>query len=104
MNKDQVSGKADQVSGKIKQKVGEAVGNQNLANRGAAEQVKGAVKETWGNAKDAAHETAETRKREADMRSNESRENFTQNVQTMKHRVNDSIDEHKDREKQRRPA
>ena len=46
MNKDQVSGKVDQAVGKVKQNVGEAVGNQNLANKGVADQVKGAVKET----------------------------------------------------------
>ncbi|MHB8388965.1 MAG: CsbD family protein, partial [Acidobacteriaceae bacterium] len=58
MNKDQVEGKTDQVAGKIKQKVGEAVGNDNLANRGVADQVKGAAKETWGNVKDAANQNA----------------------------------------------
>ncbi len=29
-------------------------GNQKLANAGTAEQIKGAAKETWGHAKDAA--------------------------------------------------
>ena len=43
MNKDQVTGKVEQAAGKIKQGVGEAVGNQNLANQGVADQVKGAV-------------------------------------------------------------
>ena len=41
MNKEEVSGKFDQVAGKVKQKVGETVGNQKLANSGAAEQIKG---------------------------------------------------------------
>ena len=41
MNTDKVEGKFDQVAGKIKQRVGEAVGNQKLANAGAAEQIKG---------------------------------------------------------------
>ncbi len=36
MNTDRVEGKLDQVSGKIKQKVGEAVGNNRLANPGVA--------------------------------------------------------------------
>ncbi|MDQ2833128.1 MAG: CsbD family protein [Acidobacteriota bacterium] len=54
MNKENVEGKFDQVAGKIKQSVGEAVGNQHLANSGVADQVKGAAKETWGNAKDTA--------------------------------------------------
>ena len=34
--------------------MGEAISNEKLANKGIAEQAKGAVKETWGNAKDAA--------------------------------------------------
>jgi uncharacterized protein YjbJ (UPF0337 family) len=55
MNNDTVTGKLDQAKGKIKQTVGEAVGNERLANSGAADQVKGAVKEAWGNTKDAAH-------------------------------------------------
>ncbi len=54
MNTEKVEGKFDQVAGKIKQSVGEAVGNQKLANSGVADQVKGVAKETWGNAKDTA--------------------------------------------------
>ncbi len=54
MNTEKIEGKFDQVAGKIKQSVGEAVGNQKLANSGVADQVKGAAKETWGNAKDTA--------------------------------------------------
>ena len=56
MDKDQVSGKFDQAVGKAKEKVGDAVGNQKLANQGVADQVKGAAKETWGNVKDAARD------------------------------------------------
>ena len=52
MDKDRVSGKFDQGIGKAKEKIGEAVGNQKLANEGVADQVKGAAKETWGNMKD----------------------------------------------------
>ena|ERR1700753_1406786 len=66
MNTDKVEGKFDQVAGKIKQGVGEAVGNQKLANSGVAEQIKGAAKETWGNAKDTAavvHEDNKARAR-----------------------------------------
>jgi uncharacterized protein YjbJ (UPF0337 family) len=54
MNTEKVEGKFDQVAGKVKQSVGEAVGNQKLANAGAADQIKGVAKETWGNAKDTA--------------------------------------------------
>ena len=37
-------GKLDEVAGKIKQAVGEATNNQSMANRGAAQQVKGKAK------------------------------------------------------------
>ncbi len=36
MNTEKIQGKYDQVAGKIKQGVGEAIGNQKLANSGAA--------------------------------------------------------------------
>ena len=54
MNKDQATGKVEQAVGKVKQSVGETVGNDKLANKGLVDQVRGAAKETWGNAKDAA--------------------------------------------------
>jgi uncharacterized protein YjbJ (UPF0337 family) len=60
MNKQTVEGKFDQVAGKIKEKVGEATGNQRLANAGAADQIKGMAKETWGKTKDAAQEASDT--------------------------------------------
>jgi uncharacterized protein YjbJ (UPF0337 family) len=66
MNKDQVSGKLDQVAGKVKEKVGETVGNQHLANEGLADQVKGAAKETWGNAKEVAHDNAKVERHDAE--------------------------------------
>ncbi|GAC1436047.1 MAG: hypothetical protein NVS9B15_10750 [Acidobacteriaceae bacterium] len=55
MNNDKAEGKFDQVKGKIKQAVGEAVGDNRLANSGTADQVKGHAKEAWGSAKDTAH-------------------------------------------------
>lgn len=44
MSNETVSGKFDQLVGKAKQGIGEAVGNQDLANSGAADQVKGNAK------------------------------------------------------------
>ncbi len=85
MNKDQVAGKVDQVAGKVKQGVGEAVGNDDLANRGVADQVKGAAKETWGNVKDAANKSQE-------QQAHDTRENISRKVEDTKNRVNDKID------------
>jgi uncharacterized protein YjbJ (UPF0337 family) len=59
MSTETVSGKFDQVKGSVKQTVGEAVGNDKLANEGAADQLKGHVKEAWGNTKDAVHTVVE---------------------------------------------
>ncbi len=85
MNKDQVAGKVDQVTGKVKQGIGEAVGNDDLANRGVADQVKGAAKETWGNVKDAANQSHE-------QQAHDTRENISRNVEDAKNRVNEKID------------
>jgi uncharacterized protein YjbJ (UPF0337 family) len=53
MNKNTTEGKFDQLKGKVKQSVGEAFGDNTLANSGTADQVKGAAKEAFGNAQDA---------------------------------------------------
>ena len=98
MNKDQVSGKFDQATGKVKEKVGETVGNQRLANEGLADQIKGAAKETWGNAKEVAHENAKEHRREAERSTDETRERLSDKVQDMKERINERIDQ------QRKPA
>jgi uncharacterized protein YjbJ (UPF0337 family) len=95
MNKDQVSGKFDQAAGKVKEKIGETVGNQRLANEGLADQVKGAAKETWGNAKEVAHENADADRREAERNANDTRERIANKVQDMKERVNEKIDQHR---------
>ena len=59
MNRDTAEGKFDQLKGKAKQSIGEALGNDKLANSGAVDQVKGAAKEVWGNAKDTFHAVAD---------------------------------------------
>jgi len=58
MNRDTVEGKFDQLKGNAKQSIGEALGNDKLANSGTVDQVKGAAKEVWGNAKDTFHAVA----------------------------------------------
>lgn len=101
MNTDKAEGKLDQITGKIKQSVGEAVGNDRLANSGVADQVKGAAKETWGNAKDTAHEihdnTRETaRSVDSDNlhdRSEDSAHNLREKVVAGAERTRDSINQ-----------
>ena len=49
MNKDEISGKVDQVVGKVKQGVGEAIGNQKVANQGVIDQAKGAALQQYAS-------------------------------------------------------
>ena len=99
MDKDQVAGKFDQTMGKAKEKLGDAVGNQKLANQGVADQVKGAAKETWGNVKDAASTTHDRHVAETEKSSTENREGISDKVAEMKKKANDKIDDFKDRER-----
>jgi len=102
MNKETIEGKFDQVAGKAKQKLGEAIGNEKLANSGAAEQIKGAAKETWGNAKDVA--SAGVTNANADKESltdeiaHNMRERLTKTVQDAKNTISEKLDEMKDRQ------
>lgn len=104
MNSDQIKGKAGQVAGKVKQNVGEMAGNDRLANQGVVDQAKGAVQETWGNVKDAAHEAAKTRKIEDRHKNQEMRDNIASKVEDASNKVNDRVDKFKDQQRQRRSA
>ena len=103
MNTDKAEGKFDQVAGKVKQRVGEAIGNQKLANAGAAEQIKGAAKETWGHAKDAANAMnkdsqakaqvkSESLKARAEEKAHDVREKITSSAQNVRSAVNQKLD------------
>jgi uncharacterized protein YjbJ (UPF0337 family) len=103
MNTNKVEGKFDQVAGKIKQGVGEAVGSQKLANAGAAEQIKGVAKETWGNAKDTANVVRDDnrsqaaakgadRKDRVENAAHNAREKITATAHNIKDKVNEKLD------------
>jgi uncharacterized protein YjbJ (UPF0337 family) len=103
MNTEKVEGKFDQVAGKIKQGVGEAIGSQKLANSGAAEQIKGVAKETWGNAKDAAGAVRDDNQIQAsaekeslidraEKTAHNMREKVTTTAQNIKNTVNEKLD------------
>jgi len=55
-----------------------------MANQGVADQVKGAAKETWGNAKDAARTTHDRHAAETEDAANAKREHFTDKVADLK--------------------
>jgi uncharacterized protein YjbJ (UPF0337 family) len=83
-----INGKVNVVAGKVKQTVGEAVGNHNLANEGAAQQVKGHAQEAWGTVKEAAAE----HKPELDDNAHDIREKMTSTAQNAKEHIQHAID------------
>jgi uncharacterized protein YjbJ (UPF0337 family) len=97
MNKDQAAGKVDQAVGKVEQSVGETVGSQKLANKGVVKQAKGAVRETWGDAKDAAKQIHESHEQGADEKASERRENVSQSMDDTKAKAKGKIEEFKQR-------
>jgi uncharacterized protein YjbJ (UPF0337 family) len=108
MNKEIAEGKFDQASGAVKQKVGETFGNQKLANAGAAEQIKGAAKETWGKAKDVASDRSnaaaaqttvekESLAQRTEDAAHNLRENLVEGVEKAKNRINEKLEEIRER-------
>ena len=97
MNKDQASGKVEQAVGKVKQSVGEALGNDRLANQGVVDQVKGAAKETWGNAKNAAQKVQLSHQKAAADKANDRRNKISLSVKNAKDKAGKKIDAFKER-------
>jgi uncharacterized protein YjbJ (UPF0337 family) len=97
VNEDQIFGKIQQAVGKVKQGVGETLGNEKLANQGVVDQLKGAAKETWGNAKDASKEAHQSHQKVATDKAHERRNKISRSVQNAKEKANEKIDELKER-------
>jgi uncharacterized protein YjbJ (UPF0337 family) len=85
----------------VKQKVGETLGNQKLANQGVADQVKGAAKETWGNVKDTAGVTADRHQKEAERKADDARAGVRAKVDEVHDSVNERLDAHKASEREK---
>lgn len=52
MDKDRINGAADQAKGAVKETVGKAIGDQKLQAEGAADKLTGKVESAIGGAKD----------------------------------------------------
>ena len=57
MDSDRPAGAGKKITGKIKETVGKMVGNEKLETEGKADQMKGGVQETYGDAKDSVRDT-----------------------------------------------
>jgi uncharacterized protein YjbJ (UPF0337 family) len=60
MNEQYVKGAADKAVGKIKEVAGRVTGNKKLETKGKVDQVKGAVHNAVGDAKDAGKEAIDS--------------------------------------------
>ena len=87
MNRNRTEGKFDQIKGKVKQSVGEAIGNEKLANSGAVDQVKGAANEAWGNAKDAARTVIQDHQARAEAKHAEVKQNAAGTVHDIREKI-----------------
>ena len=58
-NEDQVKGKWDQAKGTVKETVGRAIGDDDMDSSGQTDQIKGNVREGYGDAKEAVEDAAD---------------------------------------------
>jgi len=63
MNEQHAKGAADRVAGKIKEFAGRVTGNKKLETEGKVDQVKGAIHNAAGDAKDAGKKAIDTLKK-----------------------------------------
>lgn len=90
-----VKGKFDELAGKVKQGVGETFGDQSMANKGTAQQVKGHAEQAWGSVKEAAHDTKEENKPRAEGEAHDVRSKIASTAQNVKEHVQAGVDNFK---------
>jgi uncharacterized protein YjbJ (UPF0337 family) len=92
-----MKGKYDEVAGKVKQAVGEATHNDKIANKGAAQQVKGHAEQAWGSVKSAANDTAANTRtvheNDREHKAHDVRESVTSTAQNVKNHIQNSMDD-----------
>ena len=97
MNKDQVLGKVKQAVGRIKQRIGEALGSEELASQGIADQAKAAARKTWGNARDAVKGVRQSNNSAVTEKAHERQNKLSPSVQNTTQKATERIDEFKKR-------
>ncbi|SNS38553.1 Uncharacterized conserved protein YjbJ, UPF0337 family [Granulicella rosea] len=91
MAKENVEGAIDKIVGKVKQKTGEAIGDQKLANAGAAQQVKGSAKEAAGSVKDATKRVAKPKATKAKIEAEETGAHLRDNIVAGAERASEAV-------------
>jgi uncharacterized protein YjbJ (UPF0337 family) len=84
-------GKVDEASGKLKKSVGEVTGNESLANKGAAQEIKGHVEQAWASVKESVQEAHDRHRPEMEQRGHDIREKLTSTAQNAKERIQHAV-------------
>lgn len=87
-----LKGKLNEVVGHIKQGIGEAVGNEKLANEGAAERLKGDAQQAWGSVKEGIHDASNERTASAETDAHTARETLADKAHNAKEHISEGID------------
>ena len=76
----------------MKQTAGETLHNENLANEGAAQQVKGQAQQAWGSVKEAAQDVRDRHQPEVEKNAHDLRDKVTTTAQNVKEHVQAGVD------------
>ena len=87
-----IKGKFDELAGKAKETFGEATGNQSVANKGTAQEVKGDAEQSWGSVKEAAHDSTERDRPVAEAHAHNLREEIGSAAENVKNHIKDAVD------------
>lgn len=90
-----IKGKLNEVAGRVKQGVGEMTHNDKMANEGAAQQVKGHAQQAWGSLEEAAKDTHDRHKPEAEAKAHDVREKIVSTAQNVRDHVENFAEKHK---------
>jgi uncharacterized protein YjbJ (UPF0337 family) len=103
-DKNTIKGKYDEVAGKMKQGAGEAFNDQNLANKGAAQQVKGHAEQAWGSVKEGAKDVRDQHRAAGEEKAHDARSSVTSTAQNMKESIKAGVDKITGRDKDKHAA
>ena len=87
-----IKGKFNEVIGSVKQGIGEALGNEKLANAGAGEKVKGDAQQAWGSVKEGVHDASSDHNRNVESEAHNARESMADSAHNAKEKIKETID------------
>ena len=97
-----IKGKWDEVAGKAKQAFGDATDDQTVANRGAAQEIKGHGEQAWGSVKETVHDSGTGSSTDATYRNSDTaaaddahdaRTSATDTAENLKHKFQNAVED-----------